>query len=80
MAEQQNYGENICQAITIVAEELLKSVTFDKTVIGIIADDTEKENGKYRVSYNTTIFGYKYSFHISFLFLVPGWCSHPGYC
>lgn len=56
MAEQQNYGENICQAITIVAEELLKSVTFDKTVIGIIADDTEKESGKYRVSYNATIF------------------------
>ena len=55
MAES-NYAENICQAITIVAEELLKSVTFDRTVLGIIVDDSEKENGKYRVSYNATTF------------------------
>ena len=55
MAEQ-NYGEIVCEATSVIVEEMLKALHFDQTIIGTIVDDSEKTNGKYRISYNSVVF------------------------
>lgn len=55
MAEQ-NYGEIVCEATSVIVEEMLKALHFDQTIIGTIVDDSEKTKGKYRISYNSVVF------------------------
>ena len=54
--ENKNYGEIFCQATEILAQHLIEKVSFDRTILCTIIDDSEKENGKYRVSNNEAVF------------------------
>ena len=54
--ENKNYGEIFCQATEILAQHLIEQVSFDKTILCTIIDDSEKELGKYRVSNNEVTF------------------------
>ena len=45
-----NYEEIFCQATEILANNLINKVSYDKTILCTIINDSEKELGKYRVS------------------------------
>ena len=48
--ENKNYGEIFCQATEILAQHLIEQISFDRTILCTIVDDSEKNIGKYRVS------------------------------
>ena len=54
--ENKNYGEIFCQATEILAQHLIEQVSFDRTILCSIIDDTEKDIGKYKVSNNEATF------------------------
>ena len=45
-----NYEEIFCQATEILANNLINKVSYDKTILCTIINDSERELGKYRVS------------------------------
>ena len=62
----KNYGELLCEAIGIVANSALDKISFDRTIVASIVDDSEKEGlGKYRVSIGEATFD-AYSSNTSF--------------
>ena len=46
----KDYSEIFCQATELLAQHLIDKVSFDKTITCTIIDDSNKENGKYKVS------------------------------
>lgn len=54
--ENKNYGEIFCQATEILAQHLIEKVSFDRTILCTIIDDSDKNSGKYRVQNAETIF------------------------
>lgn len=46
----KDYTEIFCQATELLAQHLIDKVSFDKTITCTIIDDSNKENGKYKVS------------------------------
>lgn len=44
-----NLSETICQATEIIAENLIRQISFDKTISCKIIDDSQKDKGKYLV-------------------------------
>ena len=61
-----NYGELLCQAMGILTDSALEKISFDRTILTTITDDSEKEGlGKYRVSTGEAVFD-AYSSNTSF--------------
>lgn len=54
--ENKNYGEIFCQATEILAQHLIEKVSFDRTILCTIIDDSEKNIGKYQVQNAETVF------------------------
>lgn len=52
MAElsKENAAENVCTAIDIIAQSIVDGIAFDKTITCTIVDDSDRENGRYRVT------------------------------
>lgn len=66
MSNNNNYGELLCQAMGILADSALEKISFDRTILTTITDDSEKEGlGKYRVSTGEAVFD-AYSSNTSF--------------
>ena len=51
-----NYGEILCQATEILAQQLIDKVSYDRTLLCTIINDDEKDLGKYRVQNSEAIF------------------------
>ena len=47
-----NYGELFCEAVDTIVKERLAHVSFDKTILCTIIDDTNRLQGLYIVSEN----------------------------
>lgn len=45
-----DYGENLCQAVDIIIAKRLQGISFDKTVVCTVEDDSRREEGLYIVS------------------------------
>ena len=45
-----DFIESILQGVDILIDRRLEDVSYDSTIICTIVDDSEKKNGKYRVS------------------------------
>lgn len=54
--QNNNYGELFCQAIDIIAQERINSVSYDKTILCVIEDASQASKGRYVVKYNSTRF------------------------
>ena len=67
MSKNDNkYGELLCEAMGILADSALGKISFDRTIVATITDDSEKEGlGKYRVSTGEATFD-AYSSNTSF--------------
>jgi hypothetical protein len=50
-----NIAENICESIQIIGESLLEGLSYDKTVVCTIIDDSERDKGKYVVQENGNV-------------------------
>ena len=52
MAEltKENASENLLTAMEVIAQSVVDGVAFDKTITCTIVDDSDKENGRYRVT------------------------------
>ena len=48
--ENKNYGEIFCQATEILAQHLIEQISFDRTILCTIVDNSAKESGMYTVS------------------------------
>jgi hypothetical protein len=44
-----NYAENICESIEIISKSLLEGLSYDKTVVCTIIDDSKRSKGIYTV-------------------------------
>lgn len=51
-----DYGESFCQAVDIIVSKRLSGISFDKTIICTIEDDSRREEGLYIVSNGTLKF------------------------
>lgn len=51
-----DYGEILCQATEILAQQLIDKVSYDKTLLCTIITDDEKNIGKYQVQNSEAIF------------------------
>ena len=51
-----DYGEILCQATDILAHSIIDKITFDKTILCTIIDDSNKKNGEYKVSNGSSSF------------------------
>lgn len=72
-----NYEEIFCQATEILANNLINKVSYDKTILCTIINDSERELGKYRVSNGEADFdaysiGPKYNKGNSVYVQIPG--------
>ena len=52
MAEltKENASENLLTAMEVIAQSVVDGVAFDKTITCTIVDDSDKKNGRYRVT------------------------------
>lgn len=53
---EKDYSEILCQAMEIIAQQMLDQQSFDKTQIYTITDDSKREEGKYTVSDGSVVF------------------------
>lgn len=53
---KSNYEQEICQAIEVIADQRIKTATFDKTVEAVILNCEDATLGKYRVKYQDASF------------------------
>lgn len=51
-----NYQNNLCEAIEVIGNSLLKKVSYDKTIVATITDVKDKKDGKYQCSNGTNTF------------------------
>lgn len=51
-----SYQDNVCKAIETISNNLLKKVSYDKTIVATIIDITDKKEGKYQCSNGTNTF------------------------
>lgn len=51
-----NYQDSLCEAIEVISSNLLKKVSYDKTIVATITDTTDKKDGKYQCSNGTNTF------------------------
>lgn len=57
MAQEIDYGEVLCEAVDTIIKERLNSISFDRTILCTITDDSLRSQGIYKVSENgKTIF------------------------
>ena len=52
MAQLVDYGELFCEAVDTIIQERLSQVSFDKTILCTITDDSLRSQGIYTVSEN----------------------------
>ena len=52
---QTNYGEVLCEAVDTIIKERLNGISFDKTILCTIIDDSDRNNGRYIVSENGSL-------------------------
>lgn len=48
--------ENLFESINVIVSKKLEDVSFDTTIICTVVDDSDRKNGKYRVTNGTTVF------------------------
>ena len=51
-----DYGEILCQATDILAHSIIDKISFDKTILCSIIDDSNKKSGEYKVSNGSSSF------------------------
>jgi hypothetical protein len=49
MAIENDYGQLFCEAVDTIVQKRLENISFDKTQLCTIIDDSKAESGKYRV-------------------------------
>lgn len=52
MTQNLDYGELFCEAVDTIVQERLSRISFDKTILCTIVDDSKRAQGKYIVSEN----------------------------
>lgn len=72
-----NYGENMCQAISLIVENYLGNQKYDKTIVCKITDDTYSSEGRYEVQYESSTFTV-YSDSKSYRKGTSVWVTVPG--
>ena len=50
------YNDNLCEAINIIVKASINELSFDKTIVCTVTDDSEKAFGKYTVTDGSTTF------------------------
>jgi len=49
MAANNDYGQLFCEAVDTIVKQRLEQINFDTTSLCTITDDSEKDQGKYKV-------------------------------
>ena len=50
------YGEKLCEAISIIGNGLLSELKYDRTILCTVTDDSKAKDGEYIVSDGATKF------------------------
>ena len=50
------YSDNICEAIDIIAKNVVKGLNFDQTILCTITDDSQAKKGEYLVTDGSSIY------------------------